>query len=167
MKILSLIIALFFAGAISAQDCKYEIDELDAFTKVRITMSKPERLAATSKNEVYIKTSFKDNVYSIFIEPVTGEQFAINEGEDLLIMFADDSVVNLKATETVAVEKPVERTKTYREFVNYTVDPEIWEMLKSKPVKKIRINARGAKYDFDVLSAKGNLFGVLIKCVEK
>lgn len=167
MKILIVIAALFFTTGLAAQNCKYEIDEVDAFTSERVSITKPERIAVNVDSEVSFKTSFKDSTYVFFVEPVATKKFTINEGDEILIMLTDKTIHKITAAETVVVDKPVERTNSYRAFVQYNVEPEVWQTLKSNPVSKIRIMSKAAKFDFDVLANKSKTISELINCVDK
>jgi hypothetical protein len=135
------------------QDCKFVINEIDAFTKEKKTITK--RQIICDKLSSSISLSFIKNKYNYlkFEYNSNGiKSIVVGTNNKLIFMLNDDSVIELFPLEIVSGEfNSMNNTVV---SVNYLITSESISKIRNIGIKKIRFNSTKYYYDFDVTKEK-------------
>ena len=154
MKNLFLITLVLITNYTFAQNCKYEINEIDNITKDAIKVTKETTAWAAFNDEGSIKFSKRGDSYSITIDCVVFVVHATTfEGCDLIFLLENGKEIALKKGK-----------------MNYPISKaQLFEMLNSKVVKihyQYGNNPNDSKsYDREVKTKYAENIINLIKCV--
>ncbi len=186
-------ILLTITAAISinsyAQNCKYEKNEIDKFTKKKVVVTKSEKVfAALNTSGFYTVKQDGENYYIEFDYLVqtsfsgtsnAEKNIVIKQNDQLMFLLENDEVVTLKASKTIQTQmKPNMTTQLVNwelNDVSYPVTKEQLSTLQSAKTKTLRIyrtigfdGQNFGQQDFmDVDIKKGNQDDIqrLIQCV--
>lgn len=185
-----ILLSLTLASTLSfGQNCKYEKNEIDKFTKKKVVVTKSEKVFATlNTSGFYTVKQDGDNYYIEFDYLVqtsfsgtsnAEKNIAIKQHDELLFLLENDDVVTLKSSKTVQTQmKPNMATQLVNwelNDVSYPVTKEQLSTLQSAKTKTLRIyrtigfdGQNIGQQDFmDVDIKKGNQDDIqkLIQCV--
>lgn len=174
-----------------AQNCKYEKNEIDKFTKKKVVITKSEKVFATlNTSGFYTVKQDGDNFYIEFDYLVqtsfsgtsnAEKNIAVKQNDQLMFLLDNDEVVTLASAKTVQTQmKPNMATQLVNwelNDVSYPVTKEQLNTLQSAKTKTLRIyrtigfdGQNIGQQDFmDVDIKKGNQDDIqkLIQCVVK
>lgn len=160
----NLIFLLLFCSSIFAQDCKFKINEIDAFSKEK--RIKTEYFPITTKIATTIYFSFYNYKESyIDLKLVTGGAKSLVVNNNLEILLNNDEVLQFPsiAIHNSDLSSIGEFTNTVL-FARYSITASQLEKIKTIGVKKIRVNFMDSHYDADV--KKKNWIDVMNKNIE-
>ena len=185
-----ILLSLTLASTLSfGQNCKYEKNEIDKFTKKKVVVTKSEKVFATlNTSGFYTVKQDGDNYYIEFDYLVqtsfsgtsnAEKNIAIKQNDELLFLLENDDVVTLKSSKTVQTQmKPNMATQLVNwelNDVSYPITKEQLSTLQSAKTKTLRIyrtigfdGQNIGQQDFmDVDIKKGNQDDIqkLIQCV--
>lgn len=180
-----------FSCFVSAQNCKYEKNEIDKFTKKKVVITKSEKVFATlNTSGFYTVKQDGDNYYIEFDYLVqtsfsgtsnAEKNIAIKQNDQLMFLLENDEVVTLTSSKTVQTQmKPNMATQLVNwelNDVSYPITKEQLSTLLSSKTKTLRIyrtigfdGQNIGQQDFmDVDIKKGNQDDMqkLIQCIVK
>lgn len=186
-QILTAITILCFTA--SAQNCKYEKNEIDKFTKKKVIVTKSEKIFATLNTSGFYTVKQDGDSYNIEFDYLVQTSFSgtsnadknitIKQGDQLMFLLDNDEVVTLSSSKTVQTEmKPNMATQLINwelNDVSYQVTKEQLSTLQSAKTTTLRIyrtigfdGQNLGQQDFmDVDIKKGNQDAIqnLILCV--
>jgi hypothetical protein len=185
-----ILLSLTLASTLSfGQNCKYEKNEIDKFTKKKVVVTKSEKVFATlNTSGFYTVKQDGDNYYIEFDYLVqtsfsgtsnAEKNIAIKQNDQLLFLLENDDVVTLTSSKTVQTQmKPNMATQLINwelNDVSYPVTKEQLNTLQSAKTKTLRMyrtigfdGQNLGQQDFmDVDIKKGNQDDIqkLIQCV--
>jgi hypothetical protein len=135
------------------QDCKFVVNEVDAFTKEKKTITKRQLIC--DKLSSSISLSFIKNKYTYLkVEySSTGiNSIVVGTNNKLIFMLNDDSMIELFPLEVVSGEFTSMNSTVIS--VNYLITNESISKIRNIGIKKIRFNSTKYYYDFDVTREK-------------
>jgi len=149
-----------------AQDCKYEIEEVDAFTKSKKLLTKNVSLWNPGNgNSFGIKGKYESGQKAFVCRYVFNTEFTIAEGADIIFLFEDDTSLSLDAQgESVAKSAPEKRL--YKAQFTLVMNEEQVAMLSEKAVTAIRITAKERNFDRAIKPQHSKRIQEILKCIE-
>lgn len=152
MKKITLLLLLLSVWSYG-QDCKFVINEIDAFTKEKKTITKRQLIC--DKLSSSISLSFIKNKYTYlkFEYNTTGiKSIVVGTDNKLIFMLNDDSTIELFPLELVSGEfNSLNNTVV---SVNYLITNDIISKIRNIGIKKIRFNSTKYYNDFDITREK-------------
>jgi hypothetical protein len=184
-----LLLPLFFCFQSLSQNCKYEKNEIDKFTKKKVIITKSEKVFSTFNTSGFYTVKQEDNDFYIQFDYLVSTPFsgastmpaniAIKENDQLMFLLDNDEVVTLKCSKTVQSQAQPNLAFHVVNWnlsnVNYPVTREQLKALQSSKTNTLRIYRTvgfdaqkiGQQEFFDVEIKRSNKEDLqrLIKCV--
>ena len=188
-------VVLGLSTGANAEKCKYAANEVDPFTGVKTLQTKWDQLTSTwmaDSREVdgWISVRAVDGNATLWVkldysiktlkEPAFGslrDAIVIQEGAPLLILMADDSIIELAATHEVRKDAysvpPWEQNADTDKFVvrlvtniEYALPAEAIAALKTQHATDIRITAASRNFDVEIHKKSLSDFHNAFACTE-
>ena len=188
-------VILGLATAANAEKCKYAANEVDPFTGTKTLQTKWDQLTSTwmaDSREIdgWISVRAVDGEATLWVkldytirttrEPPYGslrEAIVIQQGAPLLILMADDSIIELPAINEVRKDAysvpPWEQSGDTDKFVvravasiEYALSAEAIAALKAQHATDIRITAANRNYDVEIHKKSLTDFHNAFACTE-
>jgi hypothetical protein len=185
-----ILLSLTLASTLSfGQNCKYEKNEIDKFTKKKVVITKSEKVFATlNTSGFYTVKQDGDNYYIEFDYLVqtsfsgtsrAATNIAVKEKDQLMFLLENDEVVTLESSSTVQTQmKPNMQSGLVNWELNdvaYPITKEQLTILQSAKTKTLRIyrtigydaqNLGQQEFmDVDIKKASQDDIQKMIKCV--
>ena len=173
-----------------AQDCIYDKNETDKFSKKKLLTTKREKVFGTLNSSGYYSLKRDDDSYSIIFDYTVIEssilgnsnsslKVSINEKDQLLFLLENDDIITLEASNSV---KPNKKELVGTDVSNLAIDNVIYpitkeqlESLRSNKILTLRIyrtiglteKSPGKQEHFDVEIKKRNQTDIqkMIDCI--
>ncbi|MBN8565221.1 MAG: hypothetical protein J0M25_00615 [Flavobacteriales bacterium] len=152
-----IILLLFITNFVSAQECKFIIDEVDDFTKVEKLKTKYQSVAEGNTGGVIRFSFFKGSSTLLCIEYYISQfkSMVVGVNDNLLIMLKDDTVIELSPNDVYSGDLNSGGTLSSTTLrVNYPTSIDNIQKIKNIGIKKIRLHTSKYYYDFDVTKEK-------------
>jgi len=166
---LSFAISVFFAVATAnAAKCKYNVDTVNHRTGEKVRWTKwntfrlrqdPVMLAVISEgNRKYLALRLTGSRGNRLDRPTTAvldSEMVVQKGAKLLVLMADESVLELQADQEVVANSyyNVKGNSTYDLFfaviIKYELDAEAFASLTAQRLKVLRLSAGDEEFDFE------------------
>jgi hypothetical protein len=192
--LIAMVILGLSTGA-NAEKCNYAANEVDPFTGIKTLQTKWDQLTSTwmaDSREIdgWISVRAVDGKAALWVkldysikttkEPAYGslrDAIVIQEGAPLLILMADDSIIELTATHEVRKDAysvaPWEQSANTDKFVvravasiEYALPAEAITALKAQHATDIRITAANRNYDVEIHKKSLTDFHNAFACTE-
>ena len=148
-----ILLLLFFTVFSNAQECKFEINEVDDFTKLKKTKTIKQVIAVTVSTSLSFSFFKNNDTYlEIFYHSSGIKSIVIGSRNVLSLMFQDGSIVELFPLEIVSGEFDVLNNTTVKS--KYPIAMDIVSKIRKVGLKKVRFNSTKYYYDFDVIKEK-------------
>jgi hypothetical protein len=152
MKKLLSIAACIVAVTTNAQQCKYELDELDVFTKQRHVVTEANLSLSVSVATRYLFDLTGDE-YRLKFKLTNSAVSAVPAEGVLYVKLANDSVLMFRATATAEPEW----NELYRWVnVTYEADRARFESMSLSPVVRVRIMFQSSSLEYEVDQTRKN-----------
>ena len=194
-RALMAIVLLGLSTGVNAAKCKYAQDEVDPFTGVKTLQTKWDQLTSTWMADMreidgWISVLAVGDQVTLWVkldysiktpkEPAFGslrDAIAIQKGAPLLILMADDSIIELPAINEVRKDAysvpPWEQSGDTDKFVvravasiEYALSAEAIAALKAQHATDIRITAANRNYDVEIHKKSLTNFHNAFACTE-
>jgi hypothetical protein len=147
------LLLLLVTGFAHGQECNFEINEVDAFTKLKKTKTIKQVVAVTTSSSISVSFFKNNNTYLEMYYHTSGIKSIVIGSRDVLsLMFQDDSIVELLPIEIVSGEFDVLNNTNVKS--KYPIAMEIVTKIRTVGLKKVRFNSTKYYYDFDVTKEK-------------
>lgn len=164
-----LISALFLASVLGsnayADECKYKENETDPFTKQRVALTKWKAFRPTGNQAVnhgWMAGRIKDGktflALRLGIVGYKGSPVIIPKGARLLVLMADESIVELAAYEEIWV-------KDSSEVILYELADETLQALTTQGTTDIRVSTSDRDHDFNFGKKPTDRMQYVLGCV--
>lgn len=166
LKTFLLAILIFpFTQNLAAQDCKYEVEEIDKFAKTKKLVTKSTVLWNPGNgNSFTIKGKLESNQRSLLCRYVFDKPYTIPEGAQIVFLFEDGEVLTLIA-QGESVAKSEKEKLLYNSTFTLVLDEEQYTMLSEKAVTDVRITAKERNFDRPIKAAHSKRIADLVKCL--
>jgi hypothetical protein len=170
-----IIIALFIATLTTtafSQECQYEKNEIDKFTKSSIKTTKEMLIAGGSfklKGTLYASLSKINDLKYLNLKLITWQNFVIETNAKLMILLEDDTVIDLSFLKYgVGDYANNEGMETWTANVSLNINEENYKILTQKNAKEIRIYLKEGYVNLPVPENKKywSKFKENLKCIE-
>jgi hypothetical protein len=186
------VVAALASGNVSAADCKFDTDETDKFTKVRTLATRRNSLesfwgdsSVDKQKNIYVSAYYHDgdlalNLQIMFTRYVDRmppsyelrDAIVIPKDSPLLVMMADGSIVTLNSFYPINANATAMYTSTRVSVdsgasIFYPLDDQLIAALSSQAATKIRVQAAGTHYDFEIDEKSQYDIGNAIRCLQE
>ncbi|MCS7076751.1 MAG: hypothetical protein NZ455_08585 [Bacteroidia bacterium] len=165
MKKLILIFILLFAGFIYAQNCRYEKNEMDKFSKTPTRITRQQTLN-TRGPEPYLYVKGKNVDGSIGIGLLIQERFptryTIHKGDELKIALISGEVITVRCIKEDNGRRYYGRAEYY---ANYIITPDEVRKIISSKVDAIRIYHSEGYTSINISPNKQMVIPNVLRCV--
>ena len=157
-------IILFVASTASADECKYKTNEADPFTKEKIVLTKWKHFRPTGNEAVNygwmagaIEHGKKFLALRIGLVGYYGQP-TVREGGKLLILMADDTIVELAAYESVKPDRNA--------IVKFELDSATLQALTAQGTTDIRLSTIEDEHDFSFGNKPTGRMQYVLGCIQ-
>lgn len=157
---------ILLASAVSAADCKYKENKLDSFTKQKVVLTKWKAFRPTGNQAVnhgWMAGAVKGDktflALRIGVVGYGGPPMSVLEGASLLVLMADDSVVELAAYEEVWIENS-------SVVIHYELNAETMAALTAQGTSDIRVTTNHGDHDFNFGNKPTDRMQFVLGCVQ-
>ncbi|WP_417237222.1 hypothetical protein [Bizionia paragorgiae] len=175
-KILLLPLIFIFIGCGTPRSqlkghCKLKIDTVDEFTKKRILQTREESFTISGMGlgtSTYVYSKKVDEKTYLIFHIVSPSAFSIHEGNNIMLLFKDDSVLEIPFENTeIADFTYIDGIGSIWSVRSYFELPENEiQILKEKKVKKLRIYFSDSYFEDDVKELRQDNIASVLKCIE-
>jgi len=158
-------IILFIASTASAEECKYKTNEADPFTKEKIVLTKWKPFRPTGNEAVdhgwmagAIEHGKKFLALRIGLVGYYGQP-TVPEGGKLLILMADDTIVELAAYEEV-------KLSGRNAIVRFELDAASLQALTAQGTTDIRLSTIEDEHDFSFGNKPTGRMQYVLSCIQ-
>ena len=156
-RIFTIIIFIICINFFTISQCKFEINELDKFTKITNVVTKMEILHKDFNSAISFNFCKSDSLLFIKVGVnLTGKVYSINEGDKLMIM-CSDSIVTLIASEYKLVSGFT--------YVNYFITQEQLQIINKINITDIRLYLIDSYIDKKIELKRAEKILELSKCI--
>ncbi len=158
---------MFANAAVSAQECKYEVDELDKFTKEVTRITKHGVLWAhlVTGNNMSAKLKLQDGEKSLILKYMHPDAFKVNKGDKLILLCDDDSTIILEASGDVEA-KHLEKEKRHVANVTYELPAEQAAALSKSTITDLRMSHSDGHFEKEIKEERQRNLQKLSKCLD-
>lgn len=171
MKFRLFAFAMFFfmlgQAIVMAQDCAYEVNEFDKFTKEKTLLTKSKLLWKNmgTGNSLSYKAHLKKGNRSLVFKYSDPKSFTLSQGGDFMLLFADGNFITLHYdNEAVAVKDAVE--PRYTASFTCSLTDELIKTLTSQTITDFRIVATEGNFDHPITAENAKIFVSQIGCLK-
>jgi hypothetical protein len=189
MKNQLIVLLTFFSFSVFAQNCKYEKNEIDKFTKKKVVVTKSEKVFTSLNTSGFYTVKQEDENFFIEFDYLVQTSFsgtskaetniAIKEKDQLMFLLENDEVITLVSSSTVQTQmKPNMASQLVNWELNdvtYPITLDQLKTLQSAKTKTLRIyrtigydaqNIGQQEYmDVDLKKGDQDDIQMLIQCV--
>ena len=139
LKLMMITLMMSLFALVSFGQCKYEINEIDKFTKATKLLTKPEVLHKDFNSAISFQFGKTDTVFYVKIGiNLTESVYTIREGDEMLLI-CNDNIIKLIAKETKIISGFA--------YINYTISSEDMAIISTNNITDIRIYLRNNQSD--------------------
>lgn len=163
MKILIfLLLPIFCIG----QECRYEKNEIDKFTKSKILKTKWTGLWSTLRSGLAFKALRINDTKYLELCYSASSIYSINEGSELMFLMNNDSVVKLIADESkIADPHTSSYGTTWSIAVDYYLPESDYKVLLNGIVKTIRFYTPDGYIEKEIKMKRSKNLNKILKCI--
>ena len=189
MKNQLIVLLTFFSFSVFAQNCKYEKNEIDKFTKKKVVVTKSEKVFTSLNTSGFYTVKQEDENFFIEFDYLVQTSFSgtskaetnitIKEKDQLMFLLENDEVITLVSSSTVQTQmKPNMASQLVNWELNdvaYPITLDQLKTLQSSKTKTLRIyrtigydaqNIGQQEYmDVDLKKGDQDDIQILIQCV--
>ena len=189
MKNQLIVLLTFFSFSVFAQNCKYEKNEIDKFTKKKVVVTKSEKVFTSLNTSGFYTVKQEDENFFIEFDYLVQTSFSgtskaetnitIKEKDQLMYLLENDEVITLVSSSTVQTQmKPNMASQLVNWELNdvaYPITLDQLKTLQSSKTKTLRIyrtigydaqNIGQQEYmDVDLKKGDQDDIQILIQCV--
>lgn len=189
MKNQLIVLLTFFSFSVFAQNCKYEKNEIDKFTKKKVVVTKSEKVFTSLNTSGFYTVKQEDENFFIEFDYLVQTSFSgtskaetnitIKEKDQLMFLLENDEVITLVSSSTVQTQmKPNMASQLVNWELNdvaYPITLDQLKTLQSSKTKTLRIyrtigydaqNIGQQEYmDVDLKKGDQDDIQMLIQCV--
>lgn len=189
MKIQLIVLLTLFSFSVFAQNCKYEKNEIDKFTKKKVVVTKSEKVFTSLNTSGFYTVKQEDENFFIEFDYLVQTSFSgtskaetnitIKEKDQLMFLLENDEVITLVSSSTVQTQmKPNMASQLVNWELNdvaYPITLDQLKTLQSAKTKTLRIyrtigydaqNIGQQEYmDVDLKKGDQDDIQMLIQCV--
>lgn len=136
-KIIAFLAILFSVQISAAQKCRYEKDEIDAVTELRVKRTEPLEMTKVNERPLLMKTQCIGKHKYLKVRYYRYNSFEISSEKPFEIIFRDESSVKLKAREMPEPQNTGGFVKVSSLLV-YNLDKNQYKQLLNKPAVQIK-----------------------------
>jgi|GEM_PF-3517227 len=158
---------LFSLTGLMAQDCQYELNEFDKFTKEQKLLTKSKLLwkNAGTGNTFTFKASLDKGHKSLQIKYSDPKSFTLLHGGDLMLLLANGEAITLHFDQEIAAKRDVVEPR-YTALFSCPLDEEIIARLMSQTITDFRIVHSTGHFDHPVSAEYAKNIPVLLNCLK-
>lgn len=149
-----IILLLLVVNNIFAQECKFERNEIDAFSKQKVVETKPKAIVDVFSPTQSVLLQFlhdKENYITTTFDIVNYQTFIVRSEDNVLFLLNNDEVITFNTDETIGDHNQgVIVTTRYK--MKYKISLEEINKIRNIGIKKIRLENSKKTKDFDVSS---------------
>lgn len=145
---------LFFSFISYAQDCKFEINKTDDFSKKKKIKTELAPITTHLVSTIYFSFFHHDDTY-IDVKFVTGGAKSLIVNNDLQLLLLNDEVLNLNAA--AIYDSDLSNVAGFNNsvvFSRYKISKEELIKIRNIGLKKIKINFTNSSYETEVKKQK-------------
>lgn len=165
--LLFLVVIVLLGFSVNAQECKYEIDEVDKFTKEVTKVTKRGVLWAhlVTGNNMSAQLKLADGKKSLILRYMDPDAFKVAKGDKLIFLCSDDSTIILEADADVEA-RHVEKEKRWVANVNYDLSEENAAALSKSTITDLRMMHSEGHFEKAVKEERQKNLQMLSKCID-
>lgn len=161
-----LVFVLLFLPVFSiAQNCKYERNDIDKFTKQKVIITESVIMWKNPMggNSLSFKSKNIDDIYLLEMRYSMSNVFAIEKDSKLYFLTTNDENI-----EVLAIESKVSDSYSTTSFciVNYAISEEIRVKLSIEQIKSIRFYTTDGYIEHDIRSKKQTILNNIMNCIK-
>lgn len=162
---LALLVLPFFQN-LDAQTCKYEVEEVDKFTKSKKLVTKNVSLWNPGNgNSFGIKGKYESGQVAFLCRYVFDKPYSIETGADIIFLFDDGEALTLNV-QGGSEAKSAEAKLLYGVNFTLVVNEEQQAIFAEKTITDIRITAKERNFDRPIKAVHGKRVQEILKCLE-
>ena len=163
--ILLAFLLLPFAQNLDAQNCRFEVEDIDKFAKTKKLITKSTVLWNPGNgNSFTIKGKLESGQRALLCRYVFNKPYTIAEGAQIIFLFEDgESLVLIAQGESVA--KSEKEKLLYNSTFTLVMDEEQYAILAEKAVTDIRITAKERNFDRPIKKEHAKRVADLVSCL--
>lgn len=134
---------------INAQDCRFEKNEIDDFTKTKIVKTKLQTISTTRSQLIKLSLVKNKKLYFKMLYHSGGmSSIVVSTNNPITLMLKNDDILELIPTEIYSSE--ITALNGTEIVCNYYITKQELQKIRSLGLKKIRFNTSKSYYDFVV-----------------
>jgi hypothetical protein len=155
-----------FAQNLDAQDCKYEVEDIDKFAKTKKLITKSTVLWNPGNgNSFTMKGKLESNQRALLCRYVFNKPYTIAQGAQIVFLFEDGEVLTL-ITQGESVAKSEKEKLLYNSTFTLVLNEEQYAMLAEKAITDIRITAKERNFDRPIKKEHSKRVADLLSCLK-
>jgi hypothetical protein len=160
-----LLMLLLVPVLIYGQDCRYEQNDVDKFTKKTVIITKPEIVwkDAMMGYSLSFKVKKIDDQYIIWMRYSSPGSFIIEKYSKLMLLTKNQETFELNAFETVI---PKSYSNGSYVEVDYLISKETYEKLKNSIITDVRLYTSEGYIDKKLKENKQGILPDLLRCID-
>ena len=148
------------------QDCKYERNEIDKFTKQTILETKYTALWMNIMYSMAFKAGKINNSKYLEMSYSTSSIYSINKGSELMFLMDNDSIIKLTAIESKVADYSTSKYGTiWYASVAYTLLESDYKMLLNGAIKSIRFYTPKGYIEKQIKKNRSKYLYTILKCI--
>lgn len=148
-----ILLFVFITALGYSQECKFDINEVDAFTKLEKIKTAKQVVAVTTSTAIYFSFFRNENTYLDLTYHTSGiKSIVVGRYNILRLMFSDETIVDLTPVNIFTGEFDAMNNTNIKP--KYLINLEVIKKIRIIGLKKIRFNTSKFYYDFDVTKQK-------------
>lgn len=169
MKKITLLFIILITTCSFGQNCKFEKNEIDEFTKSKVVKVKGSILFKTSLvTGMYFQISkINDQKFITFIFS-SNNPFSVIKGDEIMLKTKDDKVIKMSYNESKVSESSNIPTigLMFSSKITIILNDELIHQLKNSEIIKARFYTRDSYFEEDVKKKNQSNISNDIKCIE-
>jgi len=144
---------LLISSWVYGQDCKFEVNEIDAFSKNKKVKTKKQVVAVTSTTGIYFTFMVNEITFLNLNYHASGiNSIVVGPVNKLNLMLKDDNIIELSPLEIESAKFDSLNNTDISVF--YLISTEDINKIRTVGMKKIRFSTTEYYYDFDITKEK-------------
>lgn len=159
------LLILPFTQNLDAQDCKYEVEDIDKFAKTKKLITKSSVLWNPGNgNNFSMKGKLESGQRALLCRYVFDKPYTIAQGAQIVFLFEDGEVLTL-ITQGESVAESEKEKLLYTSNFTLVLDEEQYEILATKAITDIRITAKERNFDRPIKKVHAKRVADLVSCL--
>ena len=166
MRVLYTTLFLFLTFSLYSQNCKYELNEIDAITELKILRTKPVSICRVNSNPFLIKAQCIGDKKFLKVRYYRYNGFTIKSGSDIVFQLSNRSYINI-APRVIPVDTTQNSSfMTVSSMIIFDLNNEQFEQLLNFPIVLVKVDTEDGYLIKYISKNKQDKIQQIMRCIE-